>query len=270
MVGEVGIAESVKLGRRRSAVRVIEQEDSFTFRSLKEARSGDQGVMKEVKGATSLTKLTRRRKEAGAKELTLSPVIFDPGPDSEAIFPPTQPLRARKRARPRSSCVKVQAPAEEETPASPARAPYAPVPPNRAPATPAHLAPAPSAPAAPISAPGLLAGITPLTLTPRPDPSAAARIRRILYDGDGGKEAESGGSKEVKDGRSGDCGRSLGAKETSAVIGSDVEVLVAASCSSLQAVAGFSHGRVSFWARWGGQGTGQGLQSAGLKNKSDT
>lgn len=199
MVGEVGIAESVKLGKRRSALRVIEQEDGFISRSVKEARSGDQGAMKEVKGAASPTKLTRRRNEAVAKELTLSPVIFDPGPDSEAIFPPTQPLKARKRARPRSSCVKVQAPTKEETPA---RAPYAPTPPNQAPATPAHLAPAPSAPAPPISAPGLLAGITPLT--PRPDTYAAARIRRILYGGDGGKEAGSGGGKEVENGRSGD------------------------------------------------------------------
>ena len=119
------------------------------------------------------------------------------------------------------------------------------------PATPGHLAPVPSAPVPPISAPGLLAGITPLT--PRPDPSAAARIRRNLYDGDGGKEAGSGGSKEVENGRSGDQGLGLGAKETSAAIGSEVEVLLAASCSSLQAVAGFSPGRVSFWARWGVQ-----------------
>ena len=61
MVGEVGIAESVKLGKRRSALRVIEQEDGFISRSVKEAISGDQGARKEVKGAASPTKLTRRR-----------------------------------------------------------------------------------------------------------------------------------------------------------------------------------------------------------------
>ena len=54
--------------------------------------------------------------------------------------------------------------------------------------------------------------------------------------------ARSGGTKELEFGRSRD-------QETSTVLASDVDLLLSASCSSLQAVAALYKGRLGSWSR---------------------